>query len=273
MIIPKKLFGIIGWPIGHSLSPLVHNAAFQELELPCAYFAWQIPPDGLSGFIQATRLLEIMGCSVTIPHKITVIPMLDSLAEPARICGAVNTIVWRDGGLHGENTDIAGFMAPLKDIRVEEMEILLLGAGGAAHAAAAGLFLRHCEKVQITSPGNVRQFQLAEKFGFKAIAWDDRYKHEAALVINATPIGMTGKLAGKTPYDFARQPPGGSIAYDLVYNPLETRFLAEAAAKGLKTISGLEMFYWQADAQFRLWTGLTLPEKSRKILETALEKA
>lgn len=269
MIIPQNLYGIIGWPLGHSLSPLLHNTAFQTLGLPCAYFSWPIPPDRLANFIQAFKLLKIMGCSITIPHKIAILPLLDSISEPAKQAGAVNTLVWRNNGLHGENTDIAGFLAPLKNIAVEKMNILLLGAGGAARAVAVGLFLRHCKNVIVTSPGDKRQFPLAEEFGFEAIPWNQREQRDCNFIINATPMGMSGKLMDECPYNFTAAP--GSIAYDLVYNPLETKFLETAANHGWTTISGLEMFYWQADAQFRLWTGLELPETSRQALENALK--
>lgn len=268
---PQSLYGVTGWPLGQTLSPLIHNTGFQTLGLPGVYMAWPVPPEGLKTFLDGMRLLGIQGCSVTIPHKIAVLEYLDSVSEQASMAGAVNTLFWRDGELCGENTDVAGFMAPLEDIGIELMDILVLGAGGAAHAAAAGLRLAGCRNVRVTSPGNQRQFPLAERFAFTPVHWQDRHARPAELVINATPMGMTGRLLNESPYDFAKAPLAGKgWAYDLVYNPLRTRFLAEAEAAGRRTISGLEMFLGQGNAQFRLWTGHNLPAASRIALNTAL---
>lgn len=264
-------YGVVGWPLKQSLSPLVHNAGFQALEFPAAFFAWQVPPDDLQLFMKSVRLLKIQGCAVTIPHKIAVMPYLDVICEPARIAGAVNTIFWKDGKLCGENTDVAGFLAPLKNQLPLAGPVLVLGAGGAAHAVCAGLYsLRH-KDVYVTSSRNVRQHDLAKRFSFKAIAWEERYDIEPFMVVNATPLGMVGPNVGVSAYDFARHPaPERGIAYDLVYNPLETAFLASAAVNGWSCVSGLEMFYWQADAQFMHWTQDPLPLTARLALEEAL---
>lgn len=269
--LPKDLYGIIGWPLGQTLSPLLHNTGFQSAGIPAVYLAWPLPEDNLDAFITGMRILRIQGCSVTIPYKIAALKYLDSVSEPASLAGAVNTLFWRSESLCGENTDVAGFLAPLRSLPLAALDILLLGAGGAAHAAAAGLRLSGCSRVRVASPGNQRQYQLAERFAFTPVLWDDRYLHPARLVINATPMGMTGKLKNENPYDFAVSPcQTGGWAYDLVYNPLNTPFLECAARNGRICISGLEMFLGQGNAQFRLWTGRDLPEIAFSAVKKAL---
>lgn len=269
--LPETLYGVIGWPLSQSLSPLVHNTGFRVLGIPAVYLRWEIAPDRLGTFMDAVRLLNIRGCSVTIPHKQAILPFLDVVSEAATLAGAANTLFWKEDALCGDNTDVAGFLAPLESVPLERMDALLLGAGGAAHAVAAALRLRGCRQVRVATPGNKRHLELAERFGFTPVAWDERHAAPAGLVINATPLGMHGKHEGETPYDFALAPqvPGG-IAYDIVYNPAETRFLREAAAAGRRCISGVAMFFGQADAQFRIWTGQALPEQAREALMAAL---
>lgn len=269
--LPEYLYGVIGWPLGQSLSPLVHNTGFRALGIPAAYLRWEVAPEGLGTFMDAVRLLDIRGCSVTIPHKQAVMPFLDVVSEAATLAGAANTLYWKDEALCGDNTDVAGFLAPLEAVPLERMDALLLGAGGAAHAVAAALRLRGCRQVRVATPSNKRHLELAERFGFTPVAWEDRYAAPAGLVINATPLGMRGKHEDETPYDFARAPQvAGGIAYDIVYNPAETRFLREAGAAGRRCIDGVATFFGQADAQFRIWTGQALPEVARKALVAAL---
>lgn len=269
--IPTALYGVIGWPLAQSLSPLLHNTAFQTLGIPASYMLWEIAPERLADFVASVRLLRIAGCSVTIPHKMALLPLLDSVSEQVRLTGAANTIHWQDGKLCGENTDVTGFLAPLADYPLEEATALILGAGGAAHAVAAGLHLRRCRSVHVATPSNTRHRDLASRFGFTPVSWEERHSVPAQVVINTTPLGMHGKHEEETPYDFALAPKTtDGLAYDIVYNPLRTRFLAGAEAAGWRTVSGLEMFHWQGNAQFRLWTGHDLPPASRAALETAL---
>lgn len=269
--LPEELYGVIGWPLGQSLSPLVHNTGFRALGIPAVYLRWEVPPERLDVFMEALRLLNIRGCSVTIPHKQAVMPFLDVMSEAATLAGAANTLYWKDEALCGDNTDVAGFLAPLESVPLERMDALLLGAGGAAHAVAAALRLRGCRQVRVATPGNRRHLELAERFGFTPVAWAERHAAPAGLVINATPLGMHGKHEDETPYDFAQAPqvPGG-VAYDIVYNPAKTRFLREAAAAGRRCIDGVAMFFGQADAQFRIWTGRPLPDVAREALVAAL---
>lgn len=274
VFIPRDLYGVIGWPLGQSLSPLIHNTAFQSLEMPGVYLRWEIRPADLAAFVEGVRVLPIRGCSVTIPHKIDIMPMLDSLGETAALAGAVNTLFWKDNALCGENTDVEGFLKPLEGQRLKTRRVLLLGAGGAAHAAAAGLHMQGCSMVWVCTPGNRRHLDLATRFGFSPVPWADRHAVRPDFIINATPLGMAGKHAGETPYDFSRAGACSSgLAYDIVYNPLQTRFLAEAARAGWRTISGEKMFIGQAGAQFRRWTGQGLPDAALQTLYAALQPA
>lgn len=270
-VLPKNLYGVIGWPLGQSLSPLMHNTGFQSLGLQSVYLAWPVAEDQLQPFFSNLSLFRVKGLSITIPHKIAVMALLDNMSEAAALAGAVNTLFWRDNELCGENTDVTGFLAPLADLCLESLDVLLLGAGGAAHAAAAGLRLSGCRQVRVASPGNKRQHHLAERFSFTPIAWEERYSRPATLVINATPLGMHGQLEAQTPYDFAKAPScGHGYAYDLIYNPVETVFLQNALGMGRQCISGLEMFIGQGSAQFNLWTGEALPEAAIWAVKKAL---
>lgn len=272
--LPAALYGVIGWPLAQSLSPLIHNTAFQALGMDAVYMRWEIAPERLEAFVAAFRLLGMRGCSVTIPHKVAIMPLVDEISPPARTVGAVNTLYWREDRLCGENTDVTGFMAPLLARELpRDTPVLLLGAGGAARAAAAGLRAHGFGDLSVCTPSDGRHVPLAEAFGMRAVKWGERHEVPARLVINATPLGMRGKAEDETPYDFRRAGDGTGLAYDIVYNPLRTRFLREAGEAGWQPLGGLEMFYGQADAQFRLWTGRPLPPEARAALEAALSRS
>ena len=274
------LYGVTGWPLGQSLSPLLHNTGFAACGINALYMKWEVPPHKLPAFVESVRLLNIRGCSVTIPHKVELLPLLDEVSPLAMRVGAANTIYWQGERLCGENTDVAGFMAPLAGVPLAGADILLLGAGGAARAVAAGLVSPaphdRPAHIYVATPSDKSHLPLAEEFGLTPLLWQNRHEPAPLLVINTTPLGMRGKAEDDTPYDFslaAQCAPCGNtapLAYDIVYNPLETRFLREARAAGRRCISGLEMFFGQGDAQFRLWTGQGLPPESRRALETAL---
>lgn len=276
------LYGVVGWPLTQSLSPLLHNTGFKTLGLPGLYLRWEVPPQRLAAFVDSVRLLNIRGCSVTIPHKVALLPLLDEVSPLARRVGAVNTIYWRGGLLYGDNTDVAGFMAPLAQEALGGANVLVLGAGGAARAVAAGLTAlepgSRPENIYVATPSDRSHLPLAEEFGLKPLDWSRRHDVPALLVVNTTPLGMRGKAEGESPYSFEttgknlgpHAAGATAIAYDIVYNPLKTRFLQEAARAGRRCLTGLDMFFGQGDAQFRLWTGQPLPLNARHALETAL---
>jgi len=263
-----QLYGITGYPLGHSLSPVLHNWALRRAGIAGAYLAWPLQTGQMPELIQAVRTLRIQGLSVTIPHKEAVMPLLDSLTARARALGAVNTLYWDQDSLCGENTDVEGFVAPLRG-RVFT-GALVLGAGGAARAVLAGLRELGLPAVAVCNHNKERAQKLADEFGVHCADWEDRAVYEADLVINATSLGMRGEREGDNPLPpeaFTRGGARSRTAYDLIYAPLRTRFLAAAEATGWRTQDGLAMFIAQAQAQFRLWTGREFSaEQARTLL-------
>ncbi|MFH1913475.1 MAG: shikimate dehydrogenase [Pseudomonadota bacterium] len=257
--------GIIGWPLGHTLSPALHNWGFARLGLDATYEAWPTKPDDLADFIVRMRAQSIRGVSVTIPHKRAVMPLIDRLTERAMAVGAVNTLYWQDGLLCGENTDVTGLAAPLKALGSLPGTALVLGAGGAARAAVAALHELGVPEILVANRTLDTARDLARQMTARAVTWEARMDQGAGLVCNTTPLGMSGDLKNATPWDADRHTPG-MIVYDIVYNPLHTRFLREAEAAGCVTVSGLEMFLHQGLAQFRLWTGRDLDEAGARTL-------
>ena len=266
---PPALHGIIGYPLEHSMSPLMHNTAFRTLNLPGVYLSWPIEPGRLPGFVDAARLLNIRGCSITIPHKVDIIPLLDETSAGVKEMGACNTI-YRDGEkLCGENTDVIGFMAPLQKRSLPpDTRALVLGAGGVSRAAIAGLRRLGLTNITLTNRRKERAEALCNEFGLLYAPWEERGDVPADLIINTTSLGMTGAQEHETPYPSPFQ--GSGIAYDLIYTPFQTRFLLDAAAAGWETIPGLDMFIGQGDAQFHLWTGHHLPKEAVTAVASAL---
>jgi 3-dehydroquinate dehydratase/shikimate dehydrogenase len=254
-----EVMGIVGNPVSQSLSPLIHNAALAAADLKGVYLPFQT--QDVAQFIRRmvhpkTREIvwKVRGLSVTIPHKSTVMPLLDWIDETAKEIGAVNTIVVRDDHLLGYNTDATGFVAPLlkRFGAVKDARCAVVGAGGAARAALwalsneganVALFARNLERGAITAKDfdiSCHQLSEADFAGFD-------------IVINATPLGMSGATQEMTPAT-AAQLREVRLAYDLVYNPVETVFLREARAAGCDILTGIEMLIAQAVEQFRLWT-------------------
>jgi shikimate dehydrogenase len=250
-----RLFGVIGDPIGHSLGPLMHNAALSEMGYPGVYLAFEVqdPAGALSGM----RALKIRGLSVTIPHKRTVMDYLDEIDDPAVKIGAVNTVLLRDGQLLGFNTDCHGAVTALSErIPLVQKRAAVLGAGGAARAVAFGLQAAGTQ-VTIFNRGRERGERLAEQLGVEYAplsAFDGR---GFDLVVNTTAVGMAPMTAA-TPVAAETLHPH-LIVMDIVYNPLETRFLAAARLKGCTVIDGVEMFVRQGARQLEIWTGCSAP--------------
>lgn len=262
-------YGIIGYPLGHTMSPTLHNWGFGELGVDGHYDAFPLEPERLPEFMDRVRTEPISGMSVTIPHKRGVMDHLDYITDRAKLVGAVNTLYWDGEKLCGENTDVLGLIAPLKKMETLPLSAMVLGAGGAARAAIAGFQELGITDIAVTNRTVEKATALADEFGVRAVIWDDRTNESPGLICNTTPLGMSGNLADLTPWDGPF--PAGCIAYDIVYNPLETRFLKEAAAAGCHVISGLEMFLHQGLAQFKLWTGQDMDEDgARKLLLKAL---
>lgn len=267
---PEELYGIIGHPVGHSLSPLLFTALFAETGRPAVYFRWDLPPERLGDFMRAVRTLPIRGVSVTIPHKEAVVPFLDGVSERARLAGAVNTLYWEGDRLCGENTDIGGFLAPLATRNPRRA--LVLGNGGAARAVLCGLRERGVECF-VAGRSLSRAEALAKDFAAAVLPWEacaNTAWPDADLLVNTTPLGMRGAHEAETPFPHFPQANGSRLAYDLVYRPRPTRFLKEAAAAGWETQDGLGMFLDQAQGQFRLWTGEAWTPRAADLAESTL---
>jgi 3-dehydroquinate dehydratase / shikimate dehydrogenase len=258
--------GLIGAPVSHSLSPQIHNAAFKAQGLDAVYIPFEV--QDVAAFLARmvhprTREvhLKMCGLSITSPHKRAVMDYLDWIDPAAIEIGAVNTIVVEHEILRGYNTDAIGFITPLKQ-RVGDLGGLrcaVIGAGGAASAAVYTLLAERASVSTFVRDLN-RAKPLVEKFGVPAAELDDASFDGFQVVINATGLGTAGELEEYTPVS-AAQLRGARLAYDLVYNPTETRFLREAEQVGCETLGGLSMFVAQAAEQFRLWTGREAPAK------------
>ena len=271
--------GVIGNPVGHSLSPAIHNAAFRKLGLNFVYLAWQV--EAIGEAIKGLRALgNFRGASVTIPHKVAAIPFLDYVETTAKKIGAINTIVAEKGELTGYNTDATGALRALKEGEVEltGKRIVVLGSGGAARAIAFALAVESgAEQLTLLGIDDRERTSLAQEIRTQAaLTVEDlhldettlrRVLPEAHVVIHCTPVGMSPK-ADTTSVPASLLHAGLSVM-DIVYNPLETRLLKDAKRAGCKRIPGLEMFLNQAVAQFELWTNQPAPvDVMRTVLES-----
>lgn len=252
-----RVYGLLGRPVAHSLSPAMHNAAFRELGLNAVYVAF--PVTDLTQAVAGLRGLNLGGVSVTIPFKEEIIPLLDELDPQADKIGAVNTVVNREGVLLGHNTDWLGALAALQEeTAITGEHFLLLGAGGAARAIAFAIREKG-GAFSLTDVDEARAVTLAGEFGGQALAPDALARCPATVLINATPVGMAPR-SGDIPLDpnlLSRF----RVVMDIVYQPLETRLLKEARARGCQVIDGLAMLIHQGAAQFELWTGRPAPRE------------
>lgn len=265
-----KICGLIGDPVEHSMSPVMHNAAFSSLGLDYIYLPFRVGKKNLAKAIDGVRALNIRGLNVTIPHKMAAIPLLDELEPLAEKIGAVNTIVNDNGHLKGYNTDANGFMKTLLERRIKPQgkKVVILGAGGASRAISFILSERGADlvilnrqlemdwavelanKISHFSSKEAKALELSKQ-NLKAVLED------ADILVNATSVGMSPNI-NQTPVA-KRLLKLGLVVFDVVYNPIKTRLLAEAEEAGAETINGLDMLVWQGALAFELWTGLKPP--------------
>jgi 3-dehydroquinate dehydratase/shikimate dehydrogenase len=250
--------GVIGDPIGHSRSPLIHNRAFAAAGLDAVYVPFHVTPDELDEFIRGAQSFGLRGLSVTIPHKEAVQKHVTRLDPTAATIGAVNTLVFEpDGATAGYNTDEPGALDSLEAVApMKGKTVLVLGAGGAAKGIVHGLVERGAT-VAVTNRTRARADELAASLGCRAVDWDGRRDVPYDVLVNCTPLGMHPKVDDAPLEADALRP--GAIVFDTVYNPPETRLLREARERGCTTISGLEMFVRQGARQFELFTGRKPP--------------
>jgi len=270
------LVGVLGNPVRHSLSPAMHNAALAALGLDWVYLALPVAAADLATVVRAMEALDCRGLNVTIPHKQAVAALAAELSPLARRLGAVNTLVRRpEGGWMGTNTDVEGFLAPLRDADWQGQRAVVLGCGGSALAVLAGLERLGFESIAVAGRKTAALAALqagcrAWLPALEALSWSAADEEplgqalaRADLVVNCTPVGMA---SGTDPAAALRSPLGataldrlrpGCGVYDLIYTPRPTALLNEAAERGCRTWDGLEMLVQQGAAALRLWSGLT----------------
>jgi shikimate dehydrogenase len=276
-----KICAIIGDPVEHTMSPAMHNAAFQEKRLDYVYIPFRVKTEQLKQAVAGLKALNIRDFNVTIPHKVAVIPLLDKLDPLAEKIGAVNTVVNENGKLKGYNTDVEGFLQALTEhgFKPEGKKIIILGAGGASRAisyilAQAGAYLTILNRQQeldwavdiarLINTNFKREVKVLELGHLPEVLTG------ADLLVNATSVGMSPN-ANVSPVH-AKLLKGVPLIFDIVYNPIQTKLLKDAAAAGAKTIRGVDMLVWQGVAAFEKWTGKKAPvglmrQTAVKILE------
>ena len=262
--------GIIGYPLGHSISPAFQQAAFDELEIDARYETWATPSDKLAERVESLREDGVLGANVTVPHKQAVMPLLDEILPVAQSIGAVNTIINNNGVLIGANTDAAGFTRSLENearFSAARKRALILGAGGAARAVAYGLAWEGVSELVIVNRTPERADELAQEVseatatetqsgGFDKVSGNQSFD----LIVNSTSIGMRG---GPDPDGV---PPvqalltRGVLVCDLVYNPQQTPLLTLARERGARVLGGIGMLVYQGAASFEFWTDREAPE-------------
>jgi shikimate dehydrogenase len=262
---PQYICAIIGQPIAHSLSPRMHNAAYQHYQLPYVYLPFEIAPANLEVALMGARALGVKGLSVTIPFKEAVLPYLDYLDPLADKIGAVNTIVFEAGKLHGYNTDAQGVIVPLINyITLKGAEVLIFGSGGAARAAAfavidQGANATICARNSLTAEKIIKDLPGLKYLESNALVSLDVYD----VIINATPVGMNNDA----PFDLNLLT-SEKIVFDMVYKPRITPLLNRAVEVEAVAIGGVEMLLNQGYAQFKLFTGLDAPQEVMRIAIT-----
>lgn len=267
-----RLLGIIGDPVEHSLSPVMHNAAIAHLELDYAYVPFPVKHGNLAKAIAGFSAINLQGFSITIPHKQDIIPLLTEVSEDAVKIGAVNT-VWRtESGWKGTNTDIEGFVAPLQTMSRDWTQVIptVLGNGGAARAVIVGLLNLGCSEVHVVgrNPDKLARFYQSWQHvpsiasQIKIHNWDNLKSllPSTDLLINTTPVGMSPKIdASPIDANLMEKVKSNAIAYDLIYTPNPTKFLKLAQEQGATAIDGLEMLVQQGVSALKIWLKQPVP--------------
>ena len=265
-----RILGIIGWPVEHSLSPLMQNAALAAARLEYVYVPFAVMPEHLADAVEGLRALNVAGFNVTIPHKTSIIPLLDEIAPEAALIGAVNTVKREGGRLVGYNTDSTGFLTSVRrdlSFNPRGARILVIGAGGAARAGVAALCSAGAASITIANRNMERASLLMQRIRphypgtiFSSVPLDVLSSPDAFgpidLLVNTTSVGMKGtSFQG---LDLSQM--GNSLCiYDMVYAPAETALLGQATGRGLKCANGIGMLVAQGEEAFRIWTGTAPP--------------
>ncbi|MBL8645244.1 MAG: shikimate dehydrogenase [Rhodospirillaceae bacterium] len=258
-----KVAGIMGWPVGHSKSPVLHGFWLSEYGIDGAYVPMAVAPENLKTALKALSSFGFRGVNLTVPHKEAALTIVDEVTPEGRAVGAINTVfVLPDGRLQGTNTDAYGFIENLRQgsvgFEAKRGPAVVLGAGGAARAVCAALIQAGTPEIRLLNRTLARAETLARDFGktVTPMAWADAAKamSDAALLVNSTSLGMTGQPVLDVSLDTL---PASAVVTDLVYAPLETPLLAAAKKRGNKTVDGLGMLLYQAQKGFEGWFGVT----------------
>jgi len=266
----SKVYGILGDPVSHSLSPLMQNHAFVTHHLDAVYVPFHVLPDNLPVAVRGLRALSVAGVNVTIPHKETILPLLDEIDPSAKMIGAVNTIVNTRGVLTGYNTDTTGFIRSARhelSFQPEGREILLLGAGGACRAVAVGLAAAGVTSIVIANRHRTRAEKIINDLmpyfpfvQFFVVDYNNNSYLDAVfradLIVNTTSVGLHGEEINFLPLEHIK---GSALIYDMIYSLSETPLIKSAQSLGLSCADGLGMLAAQGEDAFFLWTGVKLP--------------
>jgi shikimate dehydrogenase len=268
----KAYAQVIGDPIGHSKSPLIHRFWLDHLGIGAEYDAVHVLPDALGDYLaRASADPAWRGCNVTIPHKIAV---MDLIADPGNVrssIGAMNTIFrGEDGAIAGTNTDAAGFVSPIADLDLAGQPVAVIGSGGAARAILFALAQLGAGPVTLLARNSLKGAALLSQFGLKGdVKPPTAPLPPVTLLVNASPLGMMGQPA----LEIDLEPlPGDALVYDIVYAPVETPLLQQAAARGLETVDGLEMLIGQAALAFEIFFGAAPPRQEDEALRALLTR-
>jgi len=264
-----RTFAVIGDPIDHSLSPTIHNAAYRHLDLECTYIGYKINKNELESGIQSLKSIKISGFNVTIPHKIEIMKLLDDVDQDCELIGAANTIVNDNGFLKGYNTDMDGFIEPIKnrEISIKNSSVLLLGAGGASRAIIAGFAKEHARKITIVNrtiekANNLAKFGKDLELESDAISIDGMEKLDESydFVVNASSLG----LKNESSIIPTKLIDAKTTVYDIVYKPVNTELIKDAKKKNAQIIYGYEMLLAQASRSFEIWLKQKAPYEAMK---------
>ena len=260
-----RIYGIIGYPVKHSFSPRMHNAAFSALKMDARYLAFLVKPEQIQQALEGIRVLNVSGVNVTVPHKSAVIPYLDEIAPLAQKLGAVNTILNDEGRLSGTNTDISGFVRSLGDLNFspKNKTMVVLGAGGSARAVLAGLADAGASRIMIHNRTVARAESLVLEFSqnftetqFSAVSLQTVKNSNLDLLVNTTTVGMQSDA---TPLDLSQCVEIKHVL-DLIYSPAKTRLLRQAQELNIPALNGSGMLLYQGCDAFTFWTSIPAPE-------------
>ena len=256
-----KTYAVIGDPIEHSLSPTIHNAAYRELQLECTYIAYRVAQGDLVTGIESLKKIKISGFNVTIPHKIEMMNYLDNVDENCKKIGAVNTVLNDDGILRGFNTDMDGFLEPIKrkELEIKNSKILLLGAGGASRAIVAGFQKENAREITIVNRTKTNGDEFSNKLGLNAASQTiedmNSFDSNFDFIVNASSLGLKNENNIIPEKLFNEK----TTIYDIVYKPVKTDLINKAKEKNCKIIFGYEMLLGQAIRSFEIWLDRKAP--------------